>query len=175
MQRNRQFYIGGEWVDPIGAEVLDLVNPATETKFSQISLGNAADVDRAVAAARAAFSGFGRTSAQERVELLQRIVEAYEARSEDIAKAITTEMGAPIQFSREVQVKAALSHFKHAAETLRHYNWDTPLGTAKVVREPIGVCGLITAWNWPLMLVTSKLAYALAAGCTVVLLSLIHI
>jgi aldehyde dehydrogenase (NAD+) len=169
MQRERKFYIDGEWVDPIGADVFDLVNPATEQKSFQISMGNAADVDRAVKAARAAFPAFSRTSGQSRVDLLHRITAAYEARSEELARAISNEMGAPIQFSRSVQVPAALSHFRHAAETLRHYDWESPLGTTKVVRDPIGVCGLITAWNWPLMLVTSKLAYALAAGCTIVL------
>jgi len=166
---SKQFYIGGKWVDAVGNAVIDVANPATEEKIAEVSIGNATDVDLAVAAARAAFPSFSRTTVDFRLKLLRRIAERYEARQDDLAKAITAEMGAPLQFSRDVQVKAALSHFRNAADTLQAYGWASTLGTTRVVREPIGVCGLITAWNWPLMLVTSKLAYALAAGCTTVL------
>lgn len=169
MKNAHFFYIGGKWIEPIGKQLCDLVDPSTETVYGKISLGNADDVDKAVRAAKQAFADFSRTSVDERLDLLARIVSQYQKRSTDLANAITQEMGAPTWLARDMHVPAALSHFTHATEVLRNYQWTSRLGSSQILREPIGVCGLITAWNFPLMLVTSKLAYALAAGCTVVL------
>ncbi|TGQ77290.1 MULTISPECIES: aldehyde dehydrogenase family protein [unclassified Mesorhizobium] len=166
---HHKFYISGEWVDPVAPQTMDVINPSTEEPFAQISLGAAADVDKAVLAARRAFPAYSATSVAERVELLDQIANIYEQRLDEFAKIITLEMGAPAWFSRQVQVTMALSHFREARRVLQAYDFEAPLGTSRIVRESIGVCGLITAWNWPLGLVASKLAYALAAGCCVVL------
>jgi aldehyde dehydrogenase (NAD+) len=169
MSRSTQFYIDGEWVDPVSPELFDVVNPATEEVAGQISLGSSADVDRAVAAARRAFPAYSQTTKKKRTALLQRIIELYTARFDELAQAMTLEMGAPITFSREVQAVMALAHFKQMVEVLKTYKLERFMGGTLIRREAIGVCGLITPWNWPLNQVTSKLAPALAAGCTVVL------
>jgi aldehyde dehydrogenase (NAD+) len=170
MSRNDlKFYIGGEWVDPAAAKTWDVVNPATEEVAGQVSLGSKADVDRAVAAARQAFETYSQTTPQERMALLQRIIEVYETRIGEFAQAMTAEMGSPASFSKDVQAIAAVSHFKEMINVLKAYEFETWQGSTLLRREPIGVCGLITPWNWPLNQVTSKLASALAAGCTVVL------
>lgn len=163
-----QFYIGGEWVEPLEPRSWDVIHPATEDVVGQISLGSAADVDRAVTAARRAFESYSATSRDQRVALLQRIIALCEARADELALLMTKEMGAPISFSRETQVAMALSHFKEMVEVLSSYKFDAFMGDALIRREPIGVCGLITPWNWPLNQVTAKLAPALAAGCTAV-------
>lgn len=163
------FYIDGQWREPASAQRIDVVNPATEQIVAQVAAGTQADVDAAVSAARRAFTTYSQSSAQERMALLDRIVVAYQERVEDIAQAITLEMGSPIRFSRQVQVTRPLMQFKLARDVLRNYAFETELCGAQIRREPIGVCGLITPWNWPLGQVASKLASALAAGCTVVL------
>jgi aldehyde dehydrogenase (NAD+) len=167
--QQHQFYIDGQWVEPVTPHLCDVVNPATEDVTGQISLGSGADVDRAVAAARRAFPAFSQTSREQRIELLQRIIKGYQTRRKELARAITLEMGSPITFSREVQAVNALGHFKQMVKVLKSYKFERFMGGTLVRREPIGVCGLITPWNWPLNQITAKLAPALAAGCTVVL------
>ena len=149
--------------------LFDVINPATEEVAGQISLGSSADVDRAVAAARRAFATFSQSSRDERLNLLQRIIDGFEACSGELARAMTAEMGSPITFSNEVQTVNALTHFKEMVSVLKSYEFERFMGGTLIRREPIGVCGLITPWNWPLNQVTSKLAPAIAAGCTVVL------
>jgi aldehyde dehydrogenase (NAD+) len=166
---NTKFYINGAWVDPAVPNLFDVINPATEEVAGQISLGGKRDVNRAVSAARKAFPKFSATSREDRVALLRRIIELYEARNAELALAMTNEMGSPITFSNEVQTVNALAHFKEMVSVLQSYEFEHFMGNTLVRREPIGVCGLITPWNWPLNQVTSKLAPALAAGCTVVL------
>jgi aldehyde dehydrogenase (NAD+) len=166
---NMNFYIDGQWVAPVVPAALDVINPATEEVAGQISLGSAADVDRAVVAARRPFPSYAAASREERLTLLQRIIAGYEARIGELARAMTAEMGSPITFSNEVQTVNALANFKEAVTVLKTYEFERFMGGTLIRREPIGVCGLITRWNWPLNQVTSKVAPALAAGCTVVL------
>ncbi len=166
---NTKFYIDGAWVAPAVPKLWDVINPATEDVTGQISLGSSADVDKAVAAARRAFPGFSSTSREERLALLQRIIDEFESRNDVMAAAMTAEMGSPITFSKEVQTVNALSHFKEMISVLKSYEFERFMGGTLIRREPIGVCGLITPWNWPLNQITSKLAPAIAAGCTVVL------
>lgn len=168
-ENDTKFYIDGAWVSPVTPKLHTVINPATEETAGQISLGSRADVDKAVAAARRAFPSYSQTSVQERIALLQRIVECYEARKEELARAMTLEMGTPITFSREVQIAMGVGQFKQMAETLKTYEFDQVVNDTLVRREAIGVCGLITPWNWPMNQVTVKLAAALAAGCTVLL------
>lgn len=164
-----KFYIDGAWVDPATATARDVINPATEEPVSRISLGSAIDVDRAVAAARRAFATYSMTSRDERLALLGRILQGIEARACDIASAISSEIGAPISFARNVQVPMGLAHFREMMEVLASYRFESVLHGSLIRREPIGVCGLITPWNWPLNQVTAKVAPAMAAGCTTVL------
>jgi len=169
MVNDTKFYIDGQWVEPITPNLFDVINPAVEDVAGQISLGSSADVDRAVTAARRAFATFSQTSKDERLALLRRIIDRYQARLDELACAMTLEMGSPITFSREVQATNALGHFKQMVEVLETYELERFMGGTLIRREPIGVCGLITPWNWPLNQITAKLAPALAAGCTVVL------
>ncbi len=169
MSNDTKFYIDGQWVEPVTPRLFNVINPATEDVAGQISLGSDADVDRAVTAARRAFASFSQTGKEQRIALLQKIIERYEARFEELARAMTLEMGSPITFSREVQATNALGHFKQAVTLLEAYELERFMGGTLIRREPIGVCGLITPWNWPLNQITSKVAPALAAGCTVVL------
>jgi len=169
MSNNTKFYIDGAWVDPVTPHLFDVINPATEEVAGQISLGSSADVDHAVVAARRAFCSYSQTSRDERLALLQRIIEGFEARSDELARTMTAEMGSPITFSNEVQTVNALTHFKEMISVLKSYEFERFMGGTLIRREPIGVCGLITPWNWPLNQVTSKLAPAIAAGCTAVL------
>jgi aldehyde dehydrogenase (NAD+) len=166
MRHYRKFYIDGEWVDPLASTDFDVVNPATEETFARISLGGAEDVDRAVRAARGAFASFSTTPKEYRIALLKRIVEAISAREPELAAAVTDELGTPINV--KIHVEAGIASFKQAIATLSGYDFETRLGENIVRREPIGVCGLITAWNWPVQLLCTKLSAALAAGCTVV-------
>ncbi|MDY6944088.1 MAG: aldehyde dehydrogenase family protein [Pseudomonadota bacterium] len=168
-ENDTKFYIDGAWVSPITPKLHTVINPATEEPAGQISLGSRADVDKAVAAARRAFASYSQTSAQERIALLERIVAGYEARKEDLARAMTLEMGTPISFSRTVQNALGVGHFKQMAKTLETYQFDEVVNDTLIRREAIGVCGLITPWNWPINQVTTKLAAALGAGCTVIL------
>jgi aldehyde dehydrogenase (NAD+) len=164
-----RFYIDGQWVDPVHPKTLEVINPATEEPCGRISLGSAEDVDRAVAAAKRAFESFSLTSREERIDLLQRILEAYKARAEELAQVITAEMGAPIALSTRAQVGAGVSHLNTAIEVLERYAFEASQGSTLIVREPIGVCAFITPWNWPINQITAKVAPALAVGCTMVL------
>lgn len=166
---DRQFFINGAWIDPVGATPHDVINPATEEVAGTISLGTPEHVDQAVAAAKAAFPAWSRTSGHERAAYLTRIVEGCEARIDELARSISIEMGSPIGFSYGVQVRAAIGHMRQTIRALEDYRFEQARGSTMIVREPIGVAGLITAWNWPLSLVMSKISPALGAGCTVVL------
>jgi aldehyde dehydrogenase (NAD+) len=163
------FYIDGEWVDPVRPSTLPVENPATETVAGHISMGSAADVDRAVAAARNAFASWSRTTVEERIDVLQRVVAEYQKRAADLAAAVTEEMGAPARFAARAHVPAALRHLATAAEVLKTFSFREPRGETMILKEAIGVCGFITPWNWPLNQVTCKVAPALATGCTMVL------
>lgn len=164
-----KFYIDGAWVDPAAPSTLGVMNPATEETFARISLGSKQDVDRAVQAARRAFATYSDTSVEERLSWLQKIIAGFKARLPELARTMTLEMGAPITFATERQATVALFHFEEAARVLARYQFEEPMGPGIIRREPIGVCGLITPWNWPLNQVASKVAPALATGCTVVL------
>ncbi|KRR24891.1 aldehyde dehydrogenase [Bradyrhizobium lablabi] len=164
-----KLYIDGAWVDPAASSTLGIANPATEEVFAQISLGSPQDVDRAVKAARRAFATYSVTSVEERLTWLQKIIEGFRVRLPELARMMTLEMGAPITFATERQATVALFHFEEAARVLANYRFEERMGNGIVRREPIGVCGLITPWNWPLNQVASKVAPALATGCTVVL------
>ncbi len=164
-----KFYINGAWVDPITPKTLDVINPATEGVAGRISLGSAADVDLAVKAARTAFESFSRTSRAERVELLERIVEEYKKRYADMAAAITEEMGAPGWLSQRAQAAMGVGHLQTAIEVLKAYKFEDLRGTTLIAKEPIGVCGFITPWNWPVNQIATKVAPAIATGCTMVL------
>ncbi|MEH2537704.1 MULTISPECIES: aldehyde dehydrogenase family protein [unclassified Bradyrhizobium] len=164
-----KFYIDGAWVDPAAPSTLGIVNPATEEIFAQISLGCPPDVDRAAKAARRAFATYSETSVEERLSWLQKIIEGFRTRLPELARMMTLEMGAPITFATERQATVALFHFEEAARVLANYTFEERMGNGIIRREPIGVCGLITPWNWPLNQVASKVAPALATGCTVVL------
>jgi acyl-CoA reductase-like NAD-dependent aldehyde dehydrogenase len=165
-----RFYIEGEWVEPAGARTLEVVNPATESVAGRISLGSRADVDRAVAAAQRAFESYSRSTREERMALLERIIAVYKRRMEDMAQAISEEMGAPIAtIARPQQAPAGLGHFTVALGVLKDFEFEKMLGSTQIVREPVGVCGLITPWNWPANQIACKVAPALACGCTMVL------
>ncbi len=164
-----QFYIDGEWVAPLGDTRLDVINPATEAPFLSIALGGAGDVDRAVAAARRAFDTWAFSTREERLALLRRVLDEYNRRFEDIAQAVTAEMGAPIGFAREAQAWAGRAHMEAAIKALESYVFEEQQGTTRILKEPIGVAALITPWNWPLNQIVCKVAPAIAAGCTVVL------
>ena len=166
---NRQFYIDGTWVDPIAPKEFKVINPATEEVAGVISMGSAKDVDRAVAAARRAFDGFSGTSPAERLALLERILAAYKAHYDAIAQAISTEMGAPITLAKGSQTKIGIGHISAMIEVLKTFKFEELRGTTRLVQEPVGVCALITPWNWPMNQVAAKVVPALAAGCTMVL------
>jgi aldehyde dehydrogenase (NAD+) len=169
MKHAEQFYINGTWVDPLTTDSLAVVNPATERVIESIAMGGAGDVDAAVAAAASAFSSFSRTTREERLDLLDRIVAEYTTRAGELADMISREMGAPLAMARSAQVTAGLGHFVTARNVLAEVEFERQLGSTLVVREPIGVCGLITPWNWPMNQIACKVAPALAAGCTMVL------
>jgi len=170
MRDIRTFYIDGQWVAPLVARDFEVVNPATEQVAGRISLGSAEDVDLAVAAARRAFESYSQMTREERIALLERVVEEYELRLDDLAQAISEEMGAPLtRIARPMQAPAGLNHFKVALATLRNFVFEKDLNGVRIVREPIGVCGLITPWNWPVNQLAAKVAPALATGCTMVL------
>jgi len=164
-----QFYIDGRWCDPLVARDMDVINPATEQPIARVSLGSAADVDRAVIAARTAFETFGYSTREERLILLQRLLEAYMDRYQEMAEAISLEMGAPIDFATSNQAACGNGHLNAAIAALRDHPFERQLTTGRVVKEPIGVCGFITPWNWPINQVACKTAPALATGCTIVL------
>ena len=167
MRKFEQFYIDGEWVDPVESRPFDLVNPATEETFGVVALGSAADVDRAVQAAKRALPAFSTASKQERIELLDNIVAVYLRREDDIMAALTEEMGTPCSLKQHTA--SGLAALRQAIETLKGYEFESWLGVSIIRREAIGVAGLITPWNWPNQLICNKLASAFAAGCPVVL------
>jgi aldehyde dehydrogenase (NAD+) len=169
MVNRMQFYIDGAWVDPAVKKSIPVVNPATEEAMYEIAVGSKADVDKAVAAARKAFETFSQTSREERVALLEKIIEAYKARAKDIATAISDEMGAPMTLAERAQAAAGAGHLMSTLQVLKDYKFEEPMGSAVVVREPLGVIGMITPWNWPLNQIACKVAPAIAAGCTMVL------
>jgi aldehyde dehydrogenase (NAD+) len=169
VEHARQFYIGGHWVTPSTTETLDVINPATEEPITSIAMGAEQDVDSAVAAAQAAFETFSATSKAERLELLDSIIAVYSRRLEDLADMVSQEMGAPLWLAKAAQAPAGLGHFATARAVLAGFEFDRPMGNTLLVREPIGACGMITPWNWPLNQIGCKVAPALAAGCTMVL------
>ncbi|MDW4498371.1 aldehyde dehydrogenase family protein [Sulfitobacter sp. D35] len=170
MLEKRDFYIGGQWVAPAKANDFEVIDPSTEETCAVISLGDTADTDAAVAAARKAFDSFSRTSKEERLALLEKILDVYNARAEDMAKAISLEMGAPIDMARQQQVTAGSWHLEGFIEAFRDFEFESDYtATERSIREPIGVCALITPWNWPMNQVVLKTGAALAAGCTMVL------
>ena len=166
MDHRTCFYINGEWVEPSTGETLDVVNPATETAIGSVAMGNKTDVDRAVAAAVAAFDGYSQTSREERIDLLERIADRYRTRIHDIAAVISEEMGAPVSLANEAQAPMGLAHLTTTLDVLREFEFEEDIDSIRVVREPVGVCGLITPWNWPINQIACKVAPALAAGCT---------
>ena len=169
MREHLRFYINGEWVDPAVPAKLDVINPATEEPCARISAGSAKDVDRAVAAARAAFPSFSRTTREERIALLEKIVAAYKERYNDVAEAISMEMGAPITLATKAQAATGVGHLNQMIKTLKEFKFEEVRGTTLLAKEPIGVCGFITPWNWPINQIVCKVGPALAAGCTMVL------
>jgi aldehyde dehydrogenase (NAD+) len=169
MPDHLSFYIDGAWVPPAKPATREVINPATAKPIGTISMGSAVDVDRAVAAARRAFDSYSRTTREERIALLQKIVEVYKASYDELARTISMEVGAPIWLSRQAQAATGLAHFMQAIEVLKTYEFEEKRGTTMILREPVGVCGFITPWNWPINQIACKVAPALAAGCTVVL------
>jgi aldehyde dehydrogenase (NAD+) len=166
---HQQFYIDGVWVDPVGTSTHNVVNPATELVVTTVALGNVDDADQAVSAARRAFPSFSMTTRDERLDLLDAIIAAYQQRSRDLEDAVTTEMGAPVTLARSAHVPAGLGQFLQARKALATFVFEARDNTTAILHEPAGVCTLITPWNWPLLLISAKVAPALAAGCTMVL------
>jgi aldehyde dehydrogenase (NAD+) len=169
MREYLRFYIGGEWTDPAQPRTMDVVNPATEEVCGKVAVGSADDVDRAVAAARKAFAGWSATGRKERLEVLQSILEVYQRRAGDLAEALTEEMGAPTALASGFQVQLGAGHLTTAIDVLENFVFEEQRGATLVVKEPIGVCGLITPWNWPMNQIAVKVFPALATGCTMVL------
>ena len=169
----RQLYINGSWVDPAVANDFDVIDPSTEDVAAVISLGGEADTNAAVAAAKAAFPAWAATSVEERIALLEKLYDIYKARAAEMAEAITTEMGAPQDMSGAQQVGAGLGHIKSIIRALKEFEFERPLGDHApdnvILYEPVGVCALITPWNWPMNQVTLKVIPAIGVGCTMVL------
>src|SRR5665213_3877086 len=147
MRDHKKFYIDGQWVDPVTPKSLEVINPATEEVAGHISAGSAADVDKAVAAARKAFETYSQTTREERIDLLQRILAEYQKRFGEIANAITEEMGAPASLAQRAQAAIGIGHLSTGIEVLKNFKFDEDRGTTRIVKEPIGVCGMITPWN----------------------------
>lgn len=169
MGKEKQFYIGGRWVDPSTSETLEVVNPASEEAIASIALGGQADVDKAVASAKEAFHLYSQSTREERITLLEKIIEVYQRRLDEVARTISQEMGAPMGLAKAAQAQSALGHFNSVMETLKTFKFEEDIGTSHIIREPAGVCGFITPWNWPINQITCKVAPALAVGCTMVL------
>src|SRR4051812_5074390 len=169
MREYLKFYIDGQWVDPVRPNTLDVDNPTTEQVSGKISIGSAADVDVAVQAARRAFASWSQTSREERLDVLQAILAEYQKRAGDLADAVTEEMGAPPSLAAGPQVNLGLGHLVTAIDVLKNYQFEEQQGSTLVVKEPVGVCGLITPWNWPINQIAVKVYPALATGCTMVL------
>ena len=169
MNHSKQFYIGGKWVKPLTSDTLAVIDPSTEKVIDSIAMGGSDDVDAAVAAAKAAFETFSTTSVEERLALLDKIIEVYSARMGEVADVISQEMGAPLWLSQLAQAPSGIGHFVTARSVLAGYEFEKVMGTTLVRREPIGVCAMITPWNWPMNQIACKVAPAIAAGCTMVL------
>ena len=169
MQKHLKFYINGQWVDPAVPRTHDVVNPSTEEVCAQISLGSAADVDAAVAAARKAFETFSQTTREERVALLAKVLEVYQQRYGDVVQAVSTEMGAPLWLSKAAQAAMGVAHLAETIKVLKDFEFIKVQGATAIAHEPVGVVGMITPWNWPINQIMCKVAPALAAGCTMVL------
>ena len=169
MRSYLKFYIDGAWVDPVERKTLDVINPANEEVCGQIAIGGPADVDKAVKAARKAFPAWSQTSREARLDMLQRILAEYQKRFGDLITAVSEEMGAPASLAQRAQVPSGMGHLATAAEILKSFKFEEDRGQTMIVKEPIGVCGFITPWNWPLNQITCKVAPAIATGCTMVL------
>ena len=169
MRDYMKFYIDGKWVDPIAPKSLDVINPATEEVCGHVSAGTAADVDAAVKAAQKAFVTYSQTSREDRIDLLERIQAEYQKRFGDIANAITEEMGAPASLAQRAQAPIGIAHIATGIAVLKNFQFEEDRGPTRIVKEPIGVCGLITPWNWPINQIACKVVPALATGCTMVL------
>ena len=169
MKDLRQFYINGQWVDPVQTNDLHVENPANEEMIATISLGAAADVEAAVASAKAAFTLYSQISVDERVALMEKLLQIYMSRVDEMAAAISMEMGAPISFATAAQADCGRGHIATAIEALKVFEFERQVLNTCIVKEPIGVCGFITPWNWPINQITCKVAPALATGCTMVL------
>ena len=169
MKNSREFYINGQWVNPLVTNDFPVINPATEQTIATISLGSAKDVDIAVAAARTAFSSFGYSSVEERISLLEALLKQYKDNYDAMAHAISLEMGAPIDFAINAQADCGKGHIKSALTALKEFEFERTLANAQIIKEPIGVCGFITPWNWPINQIACKVAPALATGCTMIL------
>ncbi len=169
MRTSHQTYIDGQWLDPDGAQAIDVIDPATERPYAQLRVGGPADVDRAVGAAKRAFDAFSQWPVDARVALLQRVLDIYRRRYDEVAQTISQEMGAPLAFSRAAQAAVGTAHLEQTIRALRAFRFSTQADSLLVSHEPIGVCALITPWNWPINQIVCKVAPALAAGCTMVL------
>ena len=169
MREQLNFYIDGKWVAPAKPRTHDVINPANEEPAGRISLGSAADVDKAVAAARRAFETWSRTSRPERAQTPDKLIALFQRRLPEGAEAISSEMGAPMWLANGAQAPAGLGHFMEARKLIDEFEWEFTLANARILREPIGVVGMITPWNWPINQISCKVAPALAAGCTMVL------
>ncbi|HVY84393.1 MAG TPA: aldehyde dehydrogenase family protein, partial [Caulobacterales bacterium] len=169
MREQLNFYIDGQWVPPASPRTHDVINPATEEPCGRISLGAAADVDKAVAAARRAFESFSQTSIAERAALLDKIIGVYQRRMPEMAATISMEMGAPMPLAMAAQAPAGLGYLMDARRQLDSFKFEEDINGARIVKEPIGVVGMITPWNWPMNQIAAKVGPALAAGCTMVL------
>lgn len=169
MQDHLQFYIDGQWVNPVSPRSLEVINPSNEQSIARISMGSAADVDKAVAAARRAFESYSRTSREERLALLVKVLEVYQSRYGDFVQTISQEMGAPLWLSKAAQAAMGVAHLSSTIEVLKNFAFEHVQGSTAVVHEPVGVVGMITPWNWPINQIMCKVAPALAAGCTMVL------
>ena len=165
----RKFYIDGKWVEPERSHDHVVINPATEEAIATISLGTAGDVDRAVAAAKRAFEAYSETSTDQRLAYLKKIIEIYKAKSEEMAEMISLEMGAPLSLAKKAQAPAGLAHLAEMVKVLGNFKFEEAKGSTLMRKEAVGVCGLITPWNWPMNQIATKVAPALAAGCTMVL------
>jgi aldehyde dehydrogenase (NAD+) len=164
-----KFYINGKWIQPADRDTLDVINPATEEAFATISLGTANDVHAAALAARAAFPAWSKSTVEERLTAINKIVAGMKARADELAMAISNEMGAPMSLAKTAQLGAGMGHFMAVVPILENFVFEEVRGTTKIIKEPAGVCGFITPWNWPLNQIACKVAPALAAGCTIVL------
>jgi aldehyde dehydrogenase (NAD+) len=169
MREYLKFYIDGQWVDPVTPKTLDVINPATEAVAGKISAGSSADVDKAVAAAKKAFESYSQTTREERIDLLERIQAEYQKRFGDIAHAITEEMGAPASLAQRAQAPIGIGHIATGIAVLKNFQFEEDRGGTRIVKEPIGVVGMITPWNWPINQIACKVIPALATGCTMVL------